>query len=186
MKKLLAVLMILATFLSFAACSSKTDDADVPSSTTIAEGESNTSAAADETTTEAEKTTGDDKTTNAATSAPTTKKAKTTTTEAQTTKRRIKLTVVYPSAIVGQKVTITYKQKNENDKKYRELVKDELIDSDQKSYELKDELIGDVDVHITVTGPTPLLRNYFVVSGRTADSRIELITSSEQLEGGFD
>lgn len=179
--------MIVAMLFSFAACSSKTTD-DTDTSTTLAEGET-TAVAGDNNETEAQ---GDDS--NASVSqqgglqaTTTTKPAATTTTkEETTTKRSIVLTVKYPYSVYGQKVTITYKQKNEKDDKYRELIKDELINIDQGTYEIKEELIGDVDIHVTITGGIPLMRNYFVVSGKDANSTIEIVTSSEQMDGGMD
>ena len=190
MKKLLSVLMVLAIIFAFAGCSQKDEEAANTNESTISSQQSGEDEESTADTEETEKATEENGTTK---KAETTKAsnnnttAKTTTEKETTTKRKIKLNVKFPyNNGVETAVKIEYRQAG--DKKYKELVKDEKITLDKaftKSYDIKENLIGDVDIKITLDG-VELLENDFVVSGRDSEITIELICGTEMLEGGFD
>jgi cytoskeletal protein RodZ len=211
MKKVLSVLMVLAILFAFAGCSSKTDEevANTDTSSTVEQGDSeNTSAtvgenesedenenasstsSANQTTNKSENTTASGNST-ATTQKATTKNQTTTTTKKDetTTKRKIKLTVEYPYHNAEKtKVTIEYKLSKDSDKKYKVLVEDEEITLDKlqtKTYEIKDQLVGDVDIRITLDG-VELLENEFVISGKDSETKIQLAAGVEMLDGGMD
>jgi cytoskeletal protein RodZ len=209
MKKVLSVLMVLAILLAFAGCSSKTDEevANTDTSSTVEQGDGEDTSAtvgedesknenasstsnANQTTSKSESTTASANTT-ATTQKATTKKQTTTTTKKDetTTKRKIKLTVEYPYHNAEKtKVTIEYKLSKDSDKKYKTLVEDEEITLDKlqtKTYEIKDQLVGDVDIRITLDG-VELLENKFVISGKDSESKIQLAAGVEMLDGGMD
>ena len=54
-----------------------------------------------------------------------------------------------------------------------------------QSYDIKENLTGDVDIRVTLNG-VELLETDFVVKATEKESTIALVTGTEMLEGGFD
>lgn len=107
----------------------------------------------------------------------------------KTTKRKIKFSVIYPYYQERQTtVKIEYKLSKDNDKKYKELAKEDItlnIADQKKEYEIKDNLVGDVDIRITIDG-VDLLQNRFVIKGTEREQTFTLYAGVERLDGGLD
>lgn len=192
MKKIMALLAALVIVFSFAGCTQNSEEettSDMVSETQ--ENSENTTSRNDESTQAADNNQG-------GTSSETTKAATTKTTTAQkpteakkeepATKRKIKLNVKLPY-YNGLKTNIKIEYKLSKDKKYKELTEDnEQVVLDKmktQSYDIKENLTGDVDVRVTLDG-VELLETNFVVKANERESTIELVTGNEMLEGGFD
>lgn len=115
--------------------------------------------------------------------------ATTTTKPEKTTKRKIKFSVIYPYYQERQTtVKIEYKLSKDDDKKYKELAKENItlnIADQKKEYEIKDNLVGDVDIRITIDG-VDLLQNRFVIKGTEREQTFTLYAGVERLDGGLD
>ncbi|MGN0536161.1 MAG: hypothetical protein ACI4IR_09205 [Eubacterium sp.] len=211
MKKLIAIILAAVMVFALSACSSKEyTDTVVTIPVTDENGEQVTdengnavTEVVTEATSENEKksTTAGGKTNTTAENGKTTtkgnsgekttaKKTTTTTTKPEkTTKRKIKFAVVYPYyESKNTSVKIEYKLSKDDDKKYKELVKEDITldTADQKrEYEIKDNLTGDVDIRITVEG-IDLLQSKFVIKGTESETTINLYTGVERLDGGMD
>lgn len=189
MKKLIALLSVLVIVLSFAGCAQKNEEETTTADASVAE--SSTSSVQDNTTEAVSEDVNEDSTaagTTLATTKPATTHKQTTTQKNETTtKRKIRLNVKFPY-YSSYKTVIKIEYKESKDKKYKELISDEEIVLDKaktQSYDIKENLIGDVDVRVTIDG-VELLKNDFVVSGRDSESTIELVSGTEMLDGGFD
>lgn len=212
MKKFLAILMVLVIIFAFAGCSDKADvnndgtssdtsdisavdGADSPSDVSESgkQGDAQSQSAQNGGAASSDKNgnnSGSQNNSNNTTiknaSNNTTKKEDETKAET-TTKRKIKLTVEYPS-YNSVKTTVKIEYKEAKDKKYKELVEEEDITLDQiqkRSYDIKDKLIGDVDVRITLDGVV-CLENDFVIKGTESEKTISLVTGTEVHNVGFD
>lgn len=203
MKKITAVLMALVIVLAFAGCSNKnggdeltvdeipsdviSEQATNESGEPVTEADTSANNEGTATTAEKEKTTASKNTQsdNKTTKKPTTTKP-TTTKPTTTTKRKISFTVEYPY-YNAMKTTVLIEYKEQGDKKYKELVKDEEITLDRRqkvTYEIDENLIGDVDVRVTINGVV-LLENDFVISGTESQKFISLAAGTEMHDGGL-
>lgn len=189
MKKFLALLAAFVIVFSFAGCSQKDEEetsaADVSSAeASVSNAQESTTAAENNADTDSGDAAG---TTLATTKATTTQKPTESKKEEPATKRKIKLNVKLP-AYNGYKTNITIEYKEAEDKKYKQLVEDEQVILDKiktQSYDIKENLTGDVDIRVTLNG-VELLETDFVVKSNEKESTIALVTGTEMLEGGFD
>lgn len=189
MKKILALLAAFVIVFSFAGCSQKDEEetsvADVSSAEESVSNVQESTTAADN---NADTDSADAADTTLATAkATTTQKPTESKKEEPATKRKIKLNVKLP-AYNGYKTNITIEYKEAKDKKYKQLVEDEQVVLDKiktQSYDIKENLTGDVDIRVNLNG-VELLETDFVVKANEKESTIALVTGTEMLEGGFD
>ena len=212
MKKIIAFLLAAVMVFALSACSSKeytdtvvtipvtdengeqvTDESgnavtEVSTEATSENGKQSTTAGGKNNATEKKRTTtakpgSAEKTTAKKTTATNTTKPE------KTTKRKIKFSVIYPYYQERQTtVKIEYKLSKDDDKKYKELAKENItlnIADQKKEYEIKDNLVGDVDIRITIDG-VDLLQNRFVIKGTEREQTFTLYAGVERLDGGLD
>lgn len=213
MKKIISIILVAVIIFSFSACSSKeykdtvvtipvtdengeqvTDESgnavtEVSTEATSENGKQSTTAGGKNNTTGKKETTTAKSGSAEKTTAKKTTTTTTTTKPEKTTKRKIKFTVIYPYYQERQTtVKVEYKLSKDNDKKYKELAKEDItlnIADQKKEYEIKDNLVGDVDIRITIDG-VDLLQNKFVIKGTEKEQTFTLYAGVERLDGGID
>lgn len=191
MKKIIALLAVLVIIFSFAGCSAK-DDEETTSDTVLSTAENenpqeSTSADSSDTNENNQNNSSDKTTIPGTTEAKTSEKNTEAAKNEPATKRKIKLNVKTPY-YNSYKTNIKIEYKLSKDKKYKVLAENEQIVLDKaksQSYDIDENLTGDVDIRITLDG-VELLENDFVVKANEREITISLVTGQEMLEGGFD